>query len=128
MWQTKTWLRLIAAVLLLCVGLTVWLATRPAASTVVEIVQNGTVLQRIDLAAVTEEYSFTVSDGNGGSNQITVQPGRICISAADCPDLICVHHGWLPDNRAPIVCLPHQLMILSVDDATTDASIDATAQ
>ena len=109
LFKTRTWILIFAAVLLLCAA--AMLLLRGAhTGTVAEIVQDGKVLQRIDLAQVTEPYSFTV-DCDGGSNVVTVEPGRIRVSEADCPDKVCVGQGWLSDQAAPIACMPHRLII-----------------
>lgn len=75
------------------------------------IYQNGNLLKTIDLSMVTEEYTFTVTATDGGTNTILVQPGGICITQADCPDLICVHQGSIRNSLLPITCLPHGLVI-----------------
>ena len=40
-----------------------------------------------------------------------MEPGRIRVSAADCPDQVCVEQGYISDGTVPIVCLPHGLVI-----------------
>ena len=109
MLKTRTWIFILVGVLLLC-GLAMLLLRSADAGAVAEIVQDGKVLRRIDLAAVTEEYSFTIRS-EYGENVVTVQPGRICVSSADCPDRTCVQFGWLSDGAVPILCMPHKLMI-----------------
>ena len=84
--------------------------------------QDGVVIEEIDLSAVTREYSFVVEWPGGGSNTVHVQPGRICVSEADCPDHICMQQGWLSDQAAPIVCLPHRLIIRVKGATDTDAT------
>ena len=51
-----------------------------------------------------------------------VRPGAIRVSEADCPDKICVGMGWLTDGAAPIVCLPHRLMIRRRGAGAADAA------
>ena len=63
-----------------------------------------------DLDKVAEPYSFTLEDGSG-TNTVQVEKGRIRVSEADCPDRVCVSQGWISNGTAPIVCLPHKLMI-----------------
>lgn len=75
------------------------------------IYQEGRLIETIDLSAVTEEYSFTVTASNGGSNTIHVRPGAIGITDADCPDGLCVSMGFANSSLLPIVCLPHELVI-----------------
>ena len=111
MFKTRFWIILIAAAAVVLAFLSVRLLTDKPEGTVVEVIQYNAVLQEIDLSAVTEEYTFEVQWIDGGSNTVCVQPGRICISDADCPDKICVSQGWLSDDVFPIVCLPHRLII-----------------
>jgi hypothetical protein len=71
---------------------------------------------------VTAAETFTVEDGEGGYNVITVEPGRIAVSDANCRDRVCVHYGWLSKSRIPILCIPHKLMIrISGSDGGPDA-------
>ena len=78
---------------------------------VARITLAGELIQEIDLEQVGASFSFTVEGADGGTNTILVEPGRIRVEAADCPDQICVHQGFISDGTVPIVCLPHQLVI-----------------
>ena len=91
-----------AAFLLLRDGRTEWPVAR--------ITRDGILLEEIDLEGVSEPYTFVLEDGLG-SNTVQVERGRIRISAADCPDQICVGQGFISDGTVPIVCLPHKLII-----------------
>lgn len=98
-----------------------WILTRPH-GTQVEIVQDGVVLQQLDLTQA--ENQVIEVEYEGRINQIQIEDGKIRISAADCPDNTCVHMGWL-DSAAPIVCLPNHLVI---QFAEISADIDAFMQ
>ena len=111
MLKTRTWIIVIAAAVLALIVLSVLLLTARGEGTVVQVIQDGTVLREIDLSRVREPYSFTVEAPDGGSNRIEVEPGRIRVADADCPDKICISQGWLSDQSVPIVCLPHRLII-----------------
>jgi hypothetical protein len=63
----------------------------------------------------------------GESNTISVQRGKIAVVDADCRDKICVNTGYISTGAAPIVCLPHKLTIMIVDDGETENKIDAVA-
>ena len=78
---------------------------------VATITVDGKPVREIDLTEVTGPETFDVPGANGGSNTVLVEPGRIRVSAADCPDHICVDQGFISDGTVPIVCLPHKLMI-----------------
>ena len=81
-----------------------------APSPTARITRDGVLLEEIDLDKVEAPRSFTLEDGSG-SNTVVVEKGRIRISKADCPDQVCVNQGWISDGTAPIICLPHRLMI-----------------
>ncbi len=120
----------ILLVLLLSVGAALWLGGRSASGMVANIYQDGVCIGSIDLSQVAEAETYTV-ECDTGTNVIRVEPGRICILEADCPDQVCVQAGWLTDSAAPIVCLPHRLVIRLEEKAGTQAapsSIDAVSQ
>ena len=119
--KTRTWVLLLAAAALVLALLSLRLLTARREGNVVEVVQDGVVLREIDLSRVTEAYSFVVTWQDGGSNTVLVEPGRVCVSEADCPDQICVRQGWLTDQAQPVVCLPHRLMLRVRDAAGADA-------
>lgn len=103
-------LRLIPALLagVCLISLAVLRLTRTPGKTA-EIRQGGKLIRTVSLG---EDASFSVYAPGGGSNTVTVSAGRVCVSAADCPDQTCVRQGWVSDSGTPIVCLPHQLTIL----------------
>ena len=74
------------------------------------ILRDGVLLEEIDLNQVEEYYTLTFEDERG-TNTVLVEPGRIRISEADCPDQVCVNQGFISDGTVPIVCLPHRLLV-----------------
>ena len=84
---------------------------------------DGELVRTIDLSQVEEGYTFSV-DSSAGTNTIQVEPGRIRVSRADCPDQVCVGQGWISTSAAPIVCLPHRLVI-QIGSAQDPAGPDA---
>ena len=119
--RTRTWIIILAAMAAVLALLSFFSLTAKKEGKTVQILQDGVVIEEIDLSAVTSERSFTVEWTGGGSNLITVQPGRIRVTEADCPDRVCVDQGWLSDQAAPIVCMPHRLMIRIKDSGGPDA-------
>ena len=79
-------------------------------SPVARISQGGQVLEEIALDQVERPYTIEVDSG-AGHNTVLVEPGRIRVSQADCPDQVCVNQGYISDGSVPIVCLPHSLLI-----------------
>jgi len=91
-------------------ALFLWRKDREVQSPIARITRDGVLLKEIDLSQVDESYAITLEDGSG-TNTVLVEPGRIRISEADCPDQICVNQGYILDSTVPIVCLPHKLMV-----------------
>ena len=81
-----------------------------------QIIQNGEIIRTIDLHNIGEPYEFVISARNGGQNIIRVEPGKIGIIHASCPDKICVNQGFITNGALPIVCLPNKLSVVIVDD------------
>ena len=99
---------------------------RPAGEgTIARVTLDGEVVEEIDLSAVTEGYTFTVEGPGGFSNTIEVEPGRIRVREAGCPDQVCVHQGYISDGTVPIVCLPNRLVIEIISGGGD--SLDAAA-
>ena len=103
----------LAALILVCAGSVAGLVLARGRTDhpVAVITLDGEVLDEIDLTQVQEPYSFTVTGKDGLTNTVLVEPGRIRVEKADCPDQICVHQGYISDGSQPIVCLPNRLII-----------------
>lgn len=99
---------LTALLLLAGIGGTLWII-RPQDNAQVEIVQDGTVLYRLDLSQ-EKNHTFSV-EYEGRTNLIEIHDHQIRVVEAECPDQTCVHMGWLSNNGLPIVCLPNHLVI-----------------
>ena len=71
------------------------------------------VYYRLDLDNISGGLAevLTVTGKDGLTNTVLVEPGRIRVERADCPDQICVHQGDISDGSQPIVCLPNRLII-----------------
>ena len=79
-------------------------------STIAVITVDGVEYDRIDLSKVTESYDIDI-DTQYGHNTVHVEPGRISVTEADCPDGICVAQGAIDKGGVPIVCMPHRLVV-----------------
>ena len=121
MMKQKVWLFGICAVLLLAGIVGSILVLRRPDTGMVEIVQDGEVLYRLDLAA--EEDRILGVEYEGRINRIEIRDHQIHVLEADCPDQVCVDMGWL-DSAAPIVCLPNHLVIQFTEGSD---SLDAVA-
>ena len=117
--KTSLWVILIAAVALLSGAALMWQHFHHTDAAVANIYLDGECVRSVDLNKVTEPETFTVS-GPVGENVIQIEPGRICVSHADCPDQVCVNMGWLTsESMMPIVCLPNRLVI-ELEDASPE--------
>ena len=100
----------ILTVLLLLAGIGgTLLVMRPQGDAQIEIVQDGTVLYRLDLSQ-EKNRAFSVEYA-GRTNLIEIHDHQIRVAQAECPDQTCVHMNWLGSSGLPIVCLPNHLVI-----------------
>lgn len=125
MLKTRVWVAIIAGILILSAAAAGFLYFHRTPGTCAQILRNGEVIHEIDLSQVSEPFSLTLEDSTG-SNTVSVEYGRISISEADCPDQVCVRHGWISTTGDPIVCLPHKLSIriISMEDGTSTDTAD----
>jgi len=109
----KTIVCVLIAVLLFCVGIVgiFLLRKNTVQSGIAMIYQDGTLLETINLNSVTKGYTLRVDSDHGAYNIIDIQPGKIGIIEASCPDQICVHTGYISSSVSPITCLPNHLII-----------------
>lgn len=91
---------------------------QPSKAQTVEIISGEKVLYTIDLSAA-ENRTIKIECGEG-YNLIEILDGEIYVKEADCPDKTCVKMGKL-DSGAPIVCLPHRLVIRFTEGGDVDA-------
>lgn len=116
--KTKIWILLIALLLLISVGSSLWLLWPRADAAFVEVWSDGKMLYELDLRV---DRQITV-EGESGTNVITVQGGKIAVTVADCPDRYCMDRGFCAGG-AQIVCLPNRLVIKFVGKAEIDAVV-----
>lgn len=102
-------------------------AARPDGHAVATIARDGAVVDTIDLDAVDEPYTLRLDDGRG-VNVVAVEPGRIRVAEADCPDEVCVRTGWIDGPATPIACVPHGLTITVAREGGAADGIDAVAR
>ena len=98
-------------VVLLCAGVLLWQRLFPQAGVIAQIYQHGELVEELRLDQVTEGYTISLTGADGAENVVEVEPGRIRVQSANCPDQVCVRQGWISDASVPVVCLPHQVII-----------------
>lgn len=104
--KTKFWIALIAAVLIACTGLSLWLLWPGEDAAYAEVWSEGKLLHTLDLSVDRE---LTVQTARG-TNVVTVKDGKIAVTQADCPDHYCMDRGFCAGGTQ-IVCLPNRLVI-----------------
>ena len=107
--KTFPWARAILALLLISCIAAAYLWFGKTTKVVANVYQNGLCIHSVDLSQVEESYTIRIEGKT--TNTIAVEPGRIRVQAATCPDHICVDQGWISDGLIPIVCLPNSLTI-----------------
>lgn len=55
---------------------------------------------------------------NGGLNTIEIKDGKVRMMEALCPNLECVHQGWISRGHQSIVCLPNKLVVTIEGDSS----------
>lgn len=94
---------------------------------VATIARDGVTVETIDLDAVDEPYTLRLDDERG-TNAVAVEPGRISVTQADCPDEVCVRTGWIDGPATPIACVPHGLTITVAREGGAADGLDAVAR
>lgn len=102
---------IVSVIILSSVGVFTYMKLIKSNHHIAQIKQDGKILKTIDLDTVTEKQEIKVPYGNDHFNTISIEPGRIKINDADCPDKLCVKSGWISEPGQTIVCLPHKLII-----------------
>ena len=121
--KNRTWAFLFAC--LIAALLLVWKLLPGGAGNQVEIIQNGTLVQTIQLPRTGAPETIEIS-GPAGGNTVEISENGVRVVSADCPDQICVAHGYLREDTGPIVCLPNRLVVRFAGD-TKETGVDAVA-
>ena len=117
--KTKTWIVLIAVILLVSLGLSIPLLLPGEDAAYAEIYSQGSRIRFVDLSI---DQELTVDTPSGGHNVVTVRDGKIAVTEANCPDHYCMHRGFC-SSGAQIVCLPNQLIIQFTGELAVDTVI-----
>jgi len=84
------------------------------------ILQNNTVIERVELNRVNEPYLINYYGEYPGT--IEVNKGKIRFLSAECPDKVCVNTGWIDRPGQIAVCLPAGV-IIKIEGVQTDLDI-----
>ena len=95
---------LAGSVLLLAVALFLGIRWFSRGGDVAVVRLDGEEILRLDLS---EEKTVTVDE----THTIVVKDGAVAVTAAPCPDQICVRHPKIRREGETIVCLPYRLTV-----------------
>lgn len=113
--KRNTFIFMIILLAVICIGFLIQKLFFGKSGATAIIEQDGQTISELHL---DEDTELVLDDGNGGSNTITVKDGMIAVTAANCPDLVCVRTGKKSHTGDVIACLPHKLIItISGNDA-----------
>ena len=115
--KTKTWILLLAVLLIACIGLSIPLLLPGEDAAYAQVRSQGAIIKTVNLKI---DQEFTVETDDGGRNVVTVKGGSIAVTEANCPDHYCMHRGFC-SSGAQIVCLPNQLVISFEGPAEVDS-------
>ena len=113
--KTKFWIIMTAAILILCLGLTLWLYRSGEAASTVTVISEGKVLYKLSLSV---DQTVEIKSARG-TNTVTIQGGKVAVTQADCPDGHCMARGFC-DRGAQIVCLPNRLVLQFSHESAID--------
>lgn len=113
--KTKFWIIITAAILIICLGLTLWLYRSGEAASTVTVISEGKVLYTLSLSV---DQTIEIKSERG-TNTVNIQGGKIAVTQADCPDGHCMARGYC-DRGAQIVCLPNRLVLQFSHESAID--------
>ena len=115
--KTRYWIALLAAIALICAGISIPLLIPGEDAVYAQIISDGQVMQVVDL---NTDREIRITTNRGGSNTVTVRDGKIGVTEATCPDHYCMDRGMC-SSGAQIVCLPNRLTIRFLGDQEVDS-------
>ena len=112
------WIILIAAILVACLALSIFLLRPSGPAAYAEIWSEGKLLHTLPLAV---DRQITV-ETQLGTNVITVKDGKIAVTEATCPDHYCMNRGFVSGGYQ-IICLPNQMEIRFLAEQEIDGIV-----
>jgi len=100
---------LVGVLIVVAVLYFLWKALAPAevgAEVVVQV--DGTEYARLPLA---EEAELDIAQEGDRHNYLVIRDGKATVSAATCPDELCVHQADISRNGEQITCLPNKVLV-----------------
>ena len=106
--KTWVWIVIIAVIVIASVTLSIVFFLPRSDGETARVYVDGEEVFSVDLSRVDEPFEKEIVT-EYGKNVLEIQKGKIRVKSADCDGGDCVQTGW--SSGAPIVCLPHKLVI-----------------
>lgn len=113
---------LILAVLVLAGGFWLFRTVTREEGACAEVTVDGELLMTLPLS---EDTSVVLGEG-AHTNTLVIENGTACVSAASCPDHVCMDRGAVRYDGETIVCLPNKLVVTIVGGERS--GLDAVAR
>ena len=104
---TKADLILMAAIVIIGLGISIFLAAGSHQGNKVEITKDGKLWGTYSLDG---EHKITIRYGNE-LNVVKISGGKVTMESANCKNQVCVHHSPVSRTGESIVCLPHKIVV-----------------
>ena len=104
---TKADLILMAAIVIIGLGISIFLAAGSHQGNKVEITKDGKLWGTYSLDG---EHKITIRDGKE-LNEVKISGGKVTMESANCKNQVCVHHSPVSRTGESIVCLPHKIVV-----------------
>ena len=117
--KTRYWIAILVLAVFISGGAGLYLMNTNQNAAFAEIYSDGQLVKTVSLHQTQE---FTVTAPGGGENVITVQDGKIAVTAATCPDHYCMQRGFC-SGGTQIVCLPNRLVIAFTAEQEIDGMV-----
>ena len=112
-------LALAVVVLAVLSGFALWRPAGGGGDLLVEVSQNGQVLDRFLLEELAD--GDRIYEGNGYTLTAALSPeGGVCVASSDCPSRDCVRMGSIRQSGESIVCLPARMVLRLTGGAEGD--------
>lgn len=104
---TKADLILMAAIVIIGLGISIFLVAGSHQGNKVEITKDGKPWGTYSLDG---EHKITIRDGKE-LNVVKISGGKVTMESANCKNQVCVHHSPVSRTGESIVCLPHKIVV-----------------
>lgn len=113
---------LILLVLAVAAALLIYRAASRENGSSIEVTVDGVLLMTLPL---DRDTSVVIGEGDH-TNTLVIRGGGASVTAASCPDHVCIKRGTIRYDGETIVCLPNRLVVTVVNGE--DSGMDIISQ